>query len=197
MSSHQDFKSMVRKVRNGDAEAAYELVRSYESDLRILARVKLNDPRLRRVCDSMDVCQSVFGNFFLRASAGQFEIESPEQLMKLLATMIRNKVTDAARRQTAGCRDQTRLAAAPIEDLPLQGHIDTPSQIVATRELCDVARKKFTAEEKAIMQRRKDGMNWDEIARELGGAPDALRKKLSRAVDRVAKELGLEDASLD
>jgi hypothetical protein len=35
----------------------------------------------------------------------------------------------------------------------------------------------------------------DGAAAEVGGQPDALRKKLSRAVGRVLQELGLEEGS--
>jgi RNA polymerase sigma-70 factor (ECF subfamily) len=51
----------------------------------------LTDPRLRRVLDTVDVCQSVLGGF-VRAAAGQFDLEQPEQLVKLLTTMARNRI---------------------------------------------------------------------------------------------------------
>jgi len=192
MSETNDFQSMIKRVRAGDAKAAAELVQQYESELRIIARVKLNDPRLRRVFDSMDICQSILANFFVRSTSGQFELETPEQLMKLLATMIRNKVTDHARKQTAGRRDMGRLANVQIEDMQLMGLDETPSQIVSARELAREAKERFSADEQQIVERRTNGLGWDEIAEEIGGSPEALRKKLTRAVDRVAKELGFD-----
>lgn len=193
MSDDKSFGLLIGRIRNGDAEAAAELVKSYEADLRILARVKLNDPRLRRVCDSMDICQSVLGNFFVRASAGQFDIDSPDQLLKLLSTMIRNKVTDVARRQTAERRNQRRMDAAPVEEFEIIANEDTPSQIIAAREMAEAAQKRFAPDEHTIVRRRADGQNWDDIARDLGGTAEALRKKMTRAMDRVARELGLGD----
>jgi hypothetical protein len=41
---------------------------------------------------------------------------------------------------------------------------------------------------------RHEGLDWAAIAAELGGTPDALRLKLARALARVAKQLGLDDA---
>ena len=35
---------------------------------------------------------------------------------------------------------------------------------------------------------------WNEIAAELGGTPDGHRMRLTRALDRVAPELGLDDS---
>ncbi len=120
MTDSEHFQTMIRQVRTGDADAAASLVKQYESELRIIARVKLNDPRMRRVFDSMDICQSILANFFVRASAGQFEIDTPEQLIKLLATMVRNKVTDHARRQNADRRDMGRTADVQIDERPMR-----------------------------------------------------------------------------
>jgi hypothetical protein len=36
-------------------------------------------------------------------------------------------------------------------------------------------------------------MEWAAIASQVGGNPEALRKRLTRAIDRVAVELDLKD----
>jgi len=41
---------------------------------------------------------------------------------------------------------------------------------------------------------KNEGRDWPAIASELGGNADSLRRKLSRALDRVAKQLGLDSA---
>ena len=53
------------------------------------------------------------------------------------------------------------------------------------------------AEELSLLERRQQGSEWTEIAAELGSSPDAIRKRLARAVDRVAQELGLDDRADD
>ena len=103
-----DFQQLIQRVRQGDAEAAEQLVRACEPELRIMARVRLTDPRLRREIDSMDICQSILGNFFVRAATGQFELDSNEQLLRLLSRMIRNKVIDHGRRIQRDRRDVRR-----------------------------------------------------------------------------------------
>ena len=60
-------------------------------------RVRLTDPRLRRVLDSMDVCQSVLASFFVRAAAGQYDLDDPSQLIALLVRMAQNKLAGQAR----------------------------------------------------------------------------------------------------
>src|SRR5437764_4205204 len=100
MTEPGSFPDLIRRVRGGDEAAAAELVKRYEPAIRRAVRVRL-DPRLRRVCDSMDLCQAVLGSFFVRAALGQYELETPEQLLKLLATMARKKLSKAGRFQRA------------------------------------------------------------------------------------------------
>ena len=78
MSESPSFAEFMERVRAGDQQAAAELVRQYESLIRREVRLHLEDRRLCRVFDSMDVCQSVLGSFFLRVAAGQYDLERPE-----------------------------------------------------------------------------------------------------------------------
>ena len=80
MADDNTFADFLRRVRAGDEQAAAELVRRYESAVRVEVRMRLADSRLRRVLDSMDLCQSVLASFFIRAAAGQYDLERPEQL---------------------------------------------------------------------------------------------------------------------
>jgi hypothetical protein len=64
--------------------------------------------------------------------------------------------------------------------------------VVANRELWEEFRKRLTAEELRLADRRAAGLPWAQIAAEFGGRPDALRMQLSRALDRVTRELGLD-----
>jgi hypothetical protein len=50
----------------------------------------------------------------------------------------------------------------------------------------------MTDEERHLAEQRAAGIDWPQIAAECGGSPEALRKKLARAIDRIGQELGLE-----
>src|SRR5262245_59918292 len=109
MSSAPSFADWMARVRTGDAGAAAELVRQHERAVRVAVRVRLTDPRLRRHFDSMDVCQSMLASFSVRAAAGQYDLDTPEQLVGLLVGMARNKCLELARRQTQQKRDFRRV----------------------------------------------------------------------------------------
>src|SRR5580704_11799218 len=142
-SENVDFQVLLRRVRAGDGQAAAELVRRYEPAIRRAARVRLLDTRLNRVLDSMDICQSVLASFFVRAALGQYELETPAQLLKLLATMTRNKLVNQVKSQGAARRNFRRLEAAgrghgdATNDGPEQiaGLAPTPSREIMAREM--------------------------------------------------------------
>ncbi|MBV8231284.1 MAG: sigma-70 family RNA polymerase sigma factor [Planctomycetaceae bacterium] len=193
MSDPQSFQALIDRVRTGDVQAAEELVRRYEPTIRRVARVRLVDPRLRRQLDTMDICQSVLGSFFVRAALGEYDLGSPDQLLRLLAAMTRNKLANQKRHQRAARRDYRRVEPGGLEAGEVAGRDGPPSRQVAARELLQEAHRRFTPAERRLLDLRDQGREWSTIAAELGGSPEALRKKLARAIERVAWEIGLDE----
>src|SRR5262249_47881839 len=173
-------------------EAARELVRRYEAALRLEVRVRLRQRQLRRYFDSMDICQSVLCSFFVRAALGQFDLDRPEELLKLLVAMTRNKLAYQVRKQRAKNRDCRRLACGPAQEVEAEGGAPGPGEVAAGREALEQFRARLSAEERRLADLRAQGQAWAEIAQCMGGTPQARRMQLARAADRVARELGLE-----
>src|SRR3954471_22077918 len=117
MADELSFRDLIGRVRRGDEAAAAELVRKYEPAIQRAVRFRLTDPRLRRTCDSMDVCQSVLLSFFVRAASGQYDLDTPEQLLRLLTTMARNKLLNQARLDHAARRDSRMVNEVTPTDL--------------------------------------------------------------------------------
>src|SRR5262249_30771240 len=186
------FHELVRRIRSGEDGAAAELVSRYEPTVRRIARVRLADERLRCRFDSMDICQSVFASFFARAALGQFDLERPEQLVSLLVRLSRRNLVDRAREEGAARRDYRRQHPEGIADLDFVQGGDSPSVEVETAELLREFRKRLSDDERAIAEQRALGRNWDQIAADRGGSPEAIRKQLTRAIDRVGRELGMD-----
>jgi RNA polymerase sigma-70 factor (ECF subfamily) len=191
--AENSFLTFLNRVRAGDQQAAAELVQLYEPQIRREVRLRLRDPRLRRNFDSVDICQSVLASFFVRASLGQYELDSPEHLIKLLVTMTRNKLVGQVRKQQAEGRDNREPTAEGHERLNSVPGGATPSCLVAGQELIQEFHKRMSPEEWQIAERRNLGRNWEQIAEELGGTAESRRKQLARAVNRVAGELGLDE----
>jgi RNA polymerase sigma factor (sigma-70 family) len=194
MTSGTEIQDLIVRVRAGDQHAAAELVRDYEALVRRAVRIQLRDPRLRSVLDTAEVCQSVMASFFARLALGQYELSQPRQLAALLITMARSKVATRARRADVIRRDRQGQQVLPHVLNGLTDPAPDPSRVIAARDLLEQFRLRLEADERALSDRRADGRSWAEIATEFGGTPDALRKKLARALDRVACELGLDES---
>ena len=192
MADNLAFQEFVRRLRSGDPQAAADLVREFEPVIRVEVRRRLNDPYLNRVFDSGDICQSVLASFFLRAAAGQYELSSAEDLLKLLLAMARKKLASQARKQRTKARDNRRLVQEPgILDSLTDG--PGPDRLAAGKELLSQFRALLTDEERKLADLRVGGHTWPEIAASLGGEPQARRKQLDRALNRAAQALGLEE----
>jgi RNA polymerase sigma-70 factor (ECF subfamily) len=137
------FLALLQKVRHGDAEAAAEVVRHFEPAIRRALRLRLTDPRLRRVLDSSDVCQSVLANFFVRAASGQFDLRRPEQLLNLLLTMAHNRLLNHIEHERAARRDHRRLQPEADALAAVADQAASPSEIVAGRDLLEEVRRRL------------------------------------------------------
>lgn len=185
---------LFQRVRKGDELAAAEFFRRFEPSIRRRLRVwlRLQDPRLRRVFDSTDVCQSVLASFFVRAAAGQYDLSEPEQLIALLFQMARHKLAHQVAREQAGRRDVRRNAGGG-EEVEVPDPAVSPSSQVAGQELLSEVRRRLDAEERQLAEFRADGREWADIAAQLGGTAEGRRKQLARALNRVVQQLGLDD----
>jgi RNA polymerase sigma-70 factor (ECF subfamily) len=188
MTTDPSFRRLIRRVRAGDQEAAAQLVRRYEPEIRRAVRMRLTDPRLRRTLDSLDICQSVLANFFVRVAGGQFDLDEPGQLVRLHVSMARNKVVDHGRKLAK--RPELAAESGVLEEAV--GREESPSQVLARQELLQAMRRQLTDEDRHLAEQRARGRGWREIAAACGGSPDALRKKLARALDRAGRRLGLD-----
>jgi len=193
MSDEASFDDLIRRVRLGDSAAAEAVVRRFEAQVRRVVRLRLEHSPLRRHLDSVDICQSVLASFFVRAALGQYDLDSPEGLVRLLSAMARNKLADQARRRQGLPRDPVEGRAGSGDIAAAADEAASPSRIVASRDLLDAVRARLRPDEYLLARQRAEGRAWLDIAAEMGESPEALRKRLERALARVAGELGLEE----
>ena len=195
MTESETFDQLIERVRSGDDRAAGDLVRLYEPEVRRFVHFRLTTPALRRFVDSLDICQSVLANFFVHLDRGGLQLDNPDQLRRLLITMARNKLHDHARKMKAARRDARRLATG-------EGHLETvadstaePDEQVMAEELVVALRSRLSEDELYLVDQRFAGRSWNELAAELDTGADALRKRMTRAMDRAATELGFIEES--
>jgi RNA polymerase sigma-70 factor (ECF subfamily) len=186
MAVDADFAEFLARIRARDEQAAEELVRKYLPILRREVRQRLHDPALHRLLDSMDVCQSVLASFLLRAAAGQYDLHHPRALLRLLVRMARNKLATQARKL------RVSIVAQGPEELELVGPEPSPVEVIAGRDLLCEVLNHLTAEERHLAELRSAGLSWPAVAESTGGTAESRRKQLTRALDRVMRQLRLE-----
>ncbi|MFO1000735.1 MAG: sigma-70 family RNA polymerase sigma factor [Planctomycetaceae bacterium] len=187
------FRELIQRVRNRDEDAARELTLRYEKAIRRVVRIHLRDARLRAVMDSMDVCQSVLASFFVRTVLGQYELETPEQLINLLTTIARNKLTNQVHKHQALRRDIRRNRELGSDGQEFVDPQPGPEQSISAKETLELVLSRLDSNERYLAEQKAQGKTWQELADDVGGTDVALRKKLTRAVDRVLTELGLDN----
>jgi DNA-directed RNA polymerase specialized sigma24 family protein len=184
---------LLSKVRQGDDAAAAEIVRLYEPEVRRFIRFRLSSPSLRRMIDSLDICQSVLANFFVRITNGEMLPCDSRSLQALLLTMARNRLLDHVRFNRASKRDVRRTAAGMegLEFVTDPGK--SPSNEVIAEELVRAIRAQLAPEDLQLVEARFSGRDWNSLTADFGGTPESLRKRVSRAMDNAAKSLGFVD----
>ncbi|MFT3883665.1 MAG: sigma-70 family RNA polymerase sigma factor [Gemmatales bacterium] len=181
-----NFHDLLQRVRTGDEAAAFELVKSYEPQVRAAIRSRLRDPAMKRHFDSIDICQSVMASFFPRAAHGQFELHEPKQLVGLLVQMARNKLAHQMRRHRQQCRDVGVEVSADASSFgELQGADLPPDRIAMAREELERLKDRLDPEARLMADLRSEGREWTEVAEKLGGTPEARRKQFQRALAAV------------
>lgn len=170
------FHEWVKRAAAGDEEALAQLLQYCEPKFRIIARVALG-PLLRSQVDTLDLVQSMKRMLIPGLRAGLYNLDSPEQLVALAATVIRRKVALYWRRQ----RRQ------PVVQLGEQTLDNTqacppamPIEQWENEEFLSHLLEKLTPEERDLFQMQLDGLPIVEIARRLGCKPGPLRARLSR-----------------
>jgi RNA polymerase sigma-70 factor (ECF subfamily) len=186
-----DFQELIRRVRGRDEQAATDLVKRYERAIRVAVRVRLRGADLRGLLESTDICQSVLASFFVRAALGQYELDTPQQLLRLLTAMARHKLLNQARKQRTARRDVGREERDPDAVHAVVDPAPDPGEIVADRELVDRLYARLPEDARWLADQRAQGRGWDDLAAEAGASPDALRMRLKRTVNEAAQNLGL------
>jgi RNA polymerase sigma factor (sigma-70 family) len=190
-----EFADFVRRIRAGDDQAAAELVNRFESLIRREVRLRISGSQVNRAFDSLDVSQSVLANFFARAATGQFELEHPDQLARLLVTMARNKLVSRVRSERRQIRDIRRVTVDRDALDRVADEQQSPSEIVGRKELLERLRTLLSDEERQIIDLRNEGLGWDEVATKLGGTGQARRMQMSRGIERLIRQLGIAEST--
>jgi RNA polymerase sigma-70 factor (ECF subfamily) len=181
------FADLVARAGRGDENALTRLLEYCEPKFRIIARVSLG-PLLRPQLDTLDLVQSMKRMLIPGLRAGLYELDSPDQLVALAATIIRRKVALYWRRQKKqAVLHLAEQALGSAEDSLVEHRIqDWENEEFLTRLL-----ESLSEEEQQLFRMQLEGLTIVEIARHLGCRPGPLRARLSRLRKKLRNLAGI------
>ena len=178
---------LVECFRQGDERAAEALFERYFSRLTALVRARLST-RLQSRLDADDVVQSTYRSFFVRASAGQFELDASGDLWRLLARMALHKLSHQVGRHTAEKRmvsAEERLSDAS----DIASREPSPDEAAAIADELEYIMRSLTDTERRTLELRLQGELLEAIAAELGQSERTVRRTLAHVREIMRKRL--------
>jgi RNA polymerase sigma-70 factor (ECF subfamily) len=192
----EDFAALLTQVRQGNDDALTQLIRHYETEIRLVARLKLG-PSLRRYLDSLDLTQSVHLTLLRGLREESMEITGPEHLVRLAVLLVRRKLA----RHLRQLYRRERLLALMAERGELPGIAvgpgtsspTDPALAVSLRDAVEQVLRQLDGEDRRLVELRFEGYTTAEVARELGVSADVLRVRLGRLRKRLRDQGMLAD----
>jgi RNA polymerase sigma-70 factor (ECF subfamily) len=191
MVEDETFAHLLAQVRSGDGQAVAELVPKYGRLVRFGARLRLTDPRQRRLGDSLDICQSALARSFIRI-AGQADLDCPAPLVRLRVTLVRNQGASAARQQRRPA-DRQRDDGVNVDE---RVGAAEPGSPVAHRALLQAVPQRLTAEERppvTLRGRGEPGLR----SPPNGAVPPKDAASTWRALDLITRRVHLDETGHD
>jgi RNA polymerase sigma factor (sigma-70 family) len=191
MTPRSDFPGLIARVQRQDQDAATALVKLLWPALHAGVRHRLNRWGFAQVLDPEDICQGVFAEFFERVRQGKVALDAPASAARFLNAIARNRILDEIRKVLTARRGGANRAATNADVCldAVPSNSGTPSAAVSSDELIRLVYERLAPDERVLAVRRSQGDDWQQIADQLGGTPEAMRKKLTRAFERVLEDL--------
>ena len=189
---HTELQVLLDRVRQGDEDAARELLQLFEPHVRRVVRLRLPHA-LRSKFDSMDFVQSVWGSFFAHLNRGEIDFESRGQLCNFLVSAAQAKVDyESRRRLRAGKFDvhKERQIEQDAENPIFTSPDPRPSQVAVAHDLLENAMRGRPPIHQQILRLRSQGYTFVEIAAQVGIDERSAR----RIVQGIEEQLGLNHA---
>ncbi|MCA1686535.1 MAG: sigma-70 family RNA polymerase sigma factor [Planctomycetia bacterium] len=178
-----DIPAFLARIQAGDEDAARDLLRRYEAEVRLVVRRQL--PRLLRSrFDSLDFLQSVWGSFFRRVRSGPAEFEDSRHLVAFLARAAKNKVIDEYRRAASRKQDMHREEPLWVDGgrpRDVAAVTDSPSDVAEAREVFSRLKEMVPEDRRTILELKAEGLSSRDIGERLAIS--------ERTVQRVLEDL--------
>ncbi len=186
-----EFAELIRRARAGEQAATAALLGQFEADVRTMVRVRL--PKiLRNQFDSMDFVQAVWASVLTNKGDEASPFADAGQFRGFLAGVARNKVYEEHRRRTRTRkydlgREERLYVRKGDRDVPreVQALDPTPSENVQAGDRLGQLIEGRTEQETEVIQLRRQGLTFAEIADRVGLNERSVRRVINAARERM------------
>jgi RNA polymerase sigma-70 factor (ECF subfamily) len=165
-----EFRQAIEDVCSGSEEAIWHLIEAYGPHIKRVVRHRLH-PRMRSKYDSIDFVQMVWASFFSDPDRIA-RIREPDELIRYLVVMARNKVIEESRRrmtyQKHNVNREQPLEKSDVSDSTSRQRNETPSQIAIAKERWGRMMRNQSDRNRRIVELRMNGATYMEISKALG-----------------------------
>lgn len=177
-----EFDRLIALVKSGDEDASRQLVERFGAEVQILVRQRLPS-KLRRQFDTMDFFQVVWKSVIFHCRDRPEPFEGPGHLKAFLAGVVHNKVTQEHRKRTLTRKydlsvEEPLYVRKGTREVPREIPSDdpTPSEHVQADDRLDQIVAGRSPLEIQIIELRRDGLTFDQIAESVGIHEKAVRR---------------------
>ena len=195
-----EFVRLIEEARGGDRVTLGRLLDSYQSYLRLLARIEIGR-RLQGKVDASDIVQETF--LEAHRQFPSFQGHAEPQLTKWLRTILAGTMSNAVRRyagtQARDLRLERQLAAdldqstCALEQM-LVDRNSSPSQHAMRGEqtlMVAAAMSRLPEDYQTVLVlRHLEGLTFPQISLRMGRSIDSVEKLWLRGLTRLKKEFG-------
>ena len=186
-----DLAGLIERVKAGDADAIRDLIHRFEGDVRTIVRVRLPQS-LRSQFDSMDFVQAVWQSVLTKDGKDLGRFTNARHFRGFLAGVARNKVFEEHRRRTR-TRKYSLIREEPLyvrrgdRELPREvpAPDPTPSQDAQAQDRLAQLVAGRSAQEAEVVELRRRGLTFDEIAAQTGLSERAVRRIIEAIRQRM------------
>ncbi len=181
-------KTLVRRFRSGEQDAASALYLRYAKRLQQLASRQTSTDLSIRV-SSDEIVQSVFRTFFRRVSKGQYDAAAGEDLWRLFLVIALNKIRSAADFHRAQKRDVRRTKSYDSDLFKNFANSSNDDEVAfaVLQMTVDELLGELPAGHADIIRLRIEGRTLPEIAEETGRAQRTTERVLQGFRERLLK----------
>ncbi len=188
----EDFESLLRKAREGDAEALGRLLKLFANYLKLLTTTYAG-ANLRYRIDTTGIVQKTLFSAYLEFQ--KFAGSSEKELMLWLRRILADQITEGARQALAGSPDLPsrqafeamldRTNAAMSQALPPENSSIPLKRRERAVLLAEILARMGEAEKEAIILRNLLHLSLDEVAVRMGLPPRKALILWARALERL------------